>query len=968
MASTEQQIDDAVAKRHSQHTDTALGVQSSDLDMNLHKIIGLEDPTGDKDAAHKKYVDDHGGGGGGYTHLSQFVDEATWKLFYSNADGDVTELVLGTVGQYLKSGGLAVIPTWDVPAGGGDVVGPVSANDNAIPLFDTITGKLIKDSTRLIEDTMTDDKHLPDGHAIKEYGDIHWGGAAANPGGLDKHIQFNDSGVFGGDVDFTWTKGINQLDLANAQIRSFDSADSDFTLDTAPMSGGWAGWTYRGANSIKVRQSQVLPTDGVDHYFIDGFHINHLDLDLTDYETSVTDHEMHGLSVDMTGSCELNQYKGQIGVSIRTKGRTGWAGRGVAALTSETFQYGVGIASNEFHVYDPSPAESGIEQSTSMAGLQIVTFPHFGNEDGSHIYRGLKVDNSGLRSTYGIQLHSLNDTYGDGHMKVGIGMGDAKVTASAIIMPQSVSGHAGTDIVYDSVGSLYDITFYDRATNRFGFSVDNVVIAYIGPTGIDACTHKVVNVVDPVDPQDVATKAYGDLHWTTGSGDVVGPAGANDSTIVLFDNVTGKLVKDSTRLIEDAMTDDKHIPDGHAIKEYGDANWGGGGGSPGGSNTHIQFNDSGSFGGDSSFRWIKATNILNFVDAEIQSLDSTSANFTLDSSPLIGAWTGWTYRGANVIKVKQAQGLPTNGSSHYFIDGLQVNHYDGDTTNYQTSNTQHEMHGVNIDMTGVVSSPQYKDMIGLSVRVLGRINWTARGVSAITCETKQFGTGIASNEFHVFNPAVAEGGYGQSVSMAGLQIVTKPHMGNEDGSHLYRGLMIDNFGKRITNGIWISSGSDGYGSGHMKYALTMSSAIVTAAAIVMPQSSSGHVGTIIEYDANDYTLYDRGANRYNFTVGGNIKLSIDSSGIFTTSGSVEMHTFGYAFKGKDSGGNMLNLAYAGTVGYCMIGAYCNYTNIGSGSSQPNPVVIRVNGVNGKQIFVGATDSGGSGYRMLRVTN
>jgi hypothetical protein len=39
---------------------------------------------------------------------------------------------------------------------------------------------------------------------------------------------------------------------------------------------------------------------------------------------------------------------------------------------------------------------------------------------------------------------------------------------------------------------------------------------------------------------------------------------------------------------------------------------GGGGGSPGGSNTHIQFNDGGSLGGDADFTWDKTNNVLTF--------------------------------------------------------------------------------------------------------------------------------------------------------------------------------------------------------------------------------------------------------------------------------------------------------------------------------------------------------------------
>ena len=59
--------------------------------------------------------------GGGYTNLTEFIAQTAWRLFYSNTDGDVTELALGADGTYLKSGGAAVAPTWETPAGSGTV-------------------------------------------------------------------------------------------------------------------------------------------------------------------------------------------------------------------------------------------------------------------------------------------------------------------------------------------------------------------------------------------------------------------------------------------------------------------------------------------------------------------------------------------------------------------------------------------------------------------------------------------------------------------------------------------------------------------------------------------------------------------------------------------------------------------------------------------------------------------------------
>ena len=60
--------------------------------------------------------------GGGYTDLTEFVDQTAWRLFYSNNLGDVIELALGTDGQYLKSTGATSAPIFDTPGGAGDML------------------------------------------------------------------------------------------------------------------------------------------------------------------------------------------------------------------------------------------------------------------------------------------------------------------------------------------------------------------------------------------------------------------------------------------------------------------------------------------------------------------------------------------------------------------------------------------------------------------------------------------------------------------------------------------------------------------------------------------------------------------------------------------------------------------------------------------------------------------------------
>lgn len=72
---------------------------------------------------------------------------------------------------------------------------------------------------------------------------------------------------------------------------------------------------------------------------------------------------------------------------------------------------------------------------------------------------------------------------------------------------------------------------YDDSTNTL--AVDN----------IDLGGGSITNVVDPTDPQDVATKSYVDN--STDPNMVVGPASATDNAVAIFDTGTGKLLKNS---------------------------------------------------------------------------------------------------------------------------------------------------------------------------------------------------------------------------------------------------------------------------------------------------------------------------------------------------------------------------------------------------------------------------------------
>jgi len=64
--------------------------------------------------------------------FDQFITQTAWRVFYSNAAGDVTELALGADGEYLMSNGAAVAPTFETPAGAGDVSAAAVMTDHTL--------------------------------------------------------------------------------------------------------------------------------------------------------------------------------------------------------------------------------------------------------------------------------------------------------------------------------------------------------------------------------------------------------------------------------------------------------------------------------------------------------------------------------------------------------------------------------------------------------------------------------------------------------------------------------------------------------------------------------------------------------------------------------------------------------------------------------------------------------------------
>ena len=217
---TEAQLDDAVSKKHAA---TLIGTKTIDeTDIGHSRVIAYNISTG-----HLEY---EAAGGGNVNTSGSPIDNDFAKFTdgthiegrsYSEvradlgieAGADVTDTAnVTSAGALMDSEVDADIKTFALPANTTISTAGKALIDDASASVQRTTLGLGSAATRSAEDSMTDGANLPDGHAIKTYGDSNWGGGSV--AGSDTQVQFNDGGSFGGDSGMTFTKATNVLKVA----------------------------------------------------------------------------------------------------------------------------------------------------------------------------------------------------------------------------------------------------------------------------------------------------------------------------------------------------------------------------------------------------------------------------------------------------------------------------------------------------------------------------------------------------------------------------------------------------------------------------------------------------------------------------------------------------------------------------------------------------------------------------------
>ena len=267
------------------------------------------------------------------------------------------------------------------------------------------------------------------------------------------------------------------------------------------------------------------------------------------------------------------------------------------------------------------------------------------------------------------------------------------------------------------------------------------------------------------------------LGWDTvsggggGSGDVVGPASATDSQIVLFDSTTGKLIKAatttgllkaSTGVIAAAVSGTDYAPattgtSSQLLGSNGSGGFsnvtvgsglsysagtlsatGGGGGTPGGSDTQVQFNDGGSFGGDAGLTYNKTTDVLtvagSFNGPHNGTVGATTAN--------TGAFTTLSATGNVTLSGGTANGV-------LYLNGSKV----------ATSGSALTFDGTTFQYTGAANFATSSGNVGIGTSSLAEKLTVAGSVSSNnefvikSGTTAKFSLGQTSDAFYIYSNA-----------------------------------------------------------------------------------------------------------------------------------------------------------------------------------------------------------------------
>jgi len=172
--------------------------------------------------------------------LTQFVGNTAWRVFYSDTNGDVTELALGVDGTFLKSNGASSAPTFATPAGSGDVTKVGTPVDNQVGVW-TGDGTIEGDAALTFDtttNTLTTDIYVVNTSILPDAND----GAALGAAGT----AFSDLFLAEGAV-INWDSSDVTI-TQTGNILAFAGAATSYTFDAPVVPNA----VYMGAQAVTM--------------------------------------------------------------------------------------------------------------------------------------------------------------------------------------------------------------------------------------------------------------------------------------------------------------------------------------------------------------------------------------------------------------------------------------------------------------------------------------------------------------------------------------------------------------------------------------------------------------------------------------------------------------------------------------------------------------------------------------------
>lgn len=469
--------------------------------------------------------------GGQVSDALEYLDGYIKDHSYSHENGGGDEIEISNLGTSELNNTLVLMPdgiggvVWSVAGGGGDVVGPAGATNNAIALFDAGTGKVIKNSLVTIDSS----------------------GNISTPGTVDGYslsTEFYDinveldilGGTLGGDLSGTLPNpSVVDLTISGEEQGSVLYFDGSNWVQLPPGEDGYALITHdTGANPTWGEVAATAPVTSVFS------RVGDVIAGIDDYSAAQIDNDSTVIGEQVSDALEyLDGYIGGHIVDVNNPHQTS-IGNIVQGTLAE-----LNLAISDATLDD-------------ISGTRTPTAHAISHEEGeSDAIDGYQIGIVYVPVNYAAPVSSI----------IGEHIAAIDVALASAGPVDSVFGRVG-DVV--AATDDYSASQIDNDSTVSGEQVSDALEYLDGY--VDHATRHEYDGADPIDGYDIALvytpvnydppgvdiigehiaeidNALGEI---VGSGYVVGPAIATDNAIVRFDGTTRELVQNSGVLIDNS--------------------------------------------------------------------------------------------------------------------------------------------------------------------------------------------------------------------------------------------------------------------------------------------------------------------------------------------------------------------------------------------------------------------------------